>query len=93
GIIANMNTMPQDQRPPADPSALRIGTPWITTRGMKESEMNQIAKWMDEVMKIVQPWADLKFEEFEDNVKDSRKINTIANEVELLCKKFALDIR
>jgi len=36
GIIANMNTMPQEKNSPANPSALRIGTPWVTTRGMKE---------------------------------------------------------
>ncbi|HEQ65269.1 MAG TPA: serine hydroxymethyltransferase [bacterium] len=92
GIIANMNTMPGEKRSPADPSALRIGTPWITTRGMKDAEMRLIAKWMNEVMEIVKPWTELDFEEFEINVSKSDEIKRIAKEVEKLCDEFKLDI-
>ncbi len=92
GIIANMNTMPQEKRSPADPSALRIGTPWITTRGMKETEMAKIANWMNQTMEEVQKWNDLEFDQFEEKVKQSQKIKGIAQEVKNLCLEFPLDI-
>ncbi|MFD2350477.1 hypothetical protein ACFSTC_15825 [Nonomuraea ferruginea] len=42
--------MPFDTRKPFDPSGIRIGTPSVTSRGMKEAEMRQIGAWMDEVV-------------------------------------------
>jgi glycine hydroxymethyltransferase len=50
GIELNYNTVPFDPRKPFDPSGIRIGTPAVTTRGMKPEHMPQIAAWMDEAV-------------------------------------------
>ncbi len=50
GLETNYNTVPFDTRKPFDPSGLRIGTPAITTRGLTEDHMPQIAAWMDDAI-------------------------------------------
>jgi glycine hydroxymethyltransferase len=50
GIELNYNTVPFDPRKPFDPSGVRLGTPAITTRGLREEHMPQIAAWMDEAI-------------------------------------------
>ncbi|HXZ63776.1 MAG TPA: serine hydroxymethyltransferase [Streptosporangiaceae bacterium] len=50
GLETNYNTVPFDTRKPFDPSGLRIGTPAITTRGLTEPHMTQIAAWMDDAI-------------------------------------------
>ncbi|HEY5946576.1 MAG TPA: serine hydroxymethyltransferase [Kofleriaceae bacterium] len=73
GIELNYNSVPFDPRKPFDPSGIRIGTPSVTSRGMKEPEMRQIAVWMDQVVSAP---ADAGLHE------------RIAGEVRELCAKF-----
>ena len=51
GIIVNKNAIPFDARPPAVTSGVRIGTPAVTTRGMKEPEIEKIGAWIVETVK------------------------------------------
>ncbi|MDP3901067.1 MAG: serine hydroxymethyltransferase [bacterium] len=51
GIVVNRNTVPYEPRSPFDPSGIRIGTPSLTTRGMKEREMRQVASLMDRAIR------------------------------------------
>jgi glycine hydroxymethyltransferase len=75
GIIVNKNTIPYDTRGPMLTSGIRIGTPALTTRGMKEEEMRQIAEWIYKI--ITSP--------FDDNML--AKIN---KEVYALTQRFPL---
>jgi len=75
GIECNANTVPYDKRSPFDPSGIRIGTPAVTSLGMKEKGMKQIAFWMNEVC---------------ENVNDERMLKKIKFEVKKLCGKFEM---
>src|SRR5713101_7517877 len=50
GITVNKNAIPFDANPPMKPSGIRIGTPALTTRGMKEDEMRQVGRWISETL-------------------------------------------
>ncbi|MFA5947693.1 MAG: serine hydroxymethyltransferase, partial [Candidatus Gracilibacteria bacterium] len=54
GITLNKNTVPYDTRSPFDPSGIRLGTPAVTTRGMKAPEMEKIADWLDRVISNIE---------------------------------------
>jgi len=73
GIVTNCNTIPNDPRSPFDPSGVRIGTPAVTTRGMREPEMARIAGWFEEVVR---------------NVEDEAALARIKGEVKELCAAF-----
>ncbi len=96
GIVLNKNAVPNDTMPPFYPSGLRLGTPAITTRGLKEKEMKLVAKWIDEAVSTVAgtelksdkeerkvAWAKLKKELWEN-----KELLRIAKEVKELCAKF-----
>jgi glycine hydroxymethyltransferase len=73
GITVNKNMIPFDARKPLDPSGIRIGTPALTTRGMKEAEMRTIAGWIDESLR---------------NAEDTARLNRIRGAVRELCQQF-----
>ena len=50
GIVCNRNTIPYDNHSPFNPSGIRLGTPAVTTRGMKEKDMQKIASWISQVI-------------------------------------------
>lgn len=90
GIVLNMNTMPGEKRSPANPSAIRLGTPLITTRGMKEAEMKKIAALIDAVINEVKQYADLPFEKFTAKVAKNAIVKGVTKQVKEMCAKYPL---
>jgi glycine hydroxymethyltransferase len=75
GITVNKNAIPFDVNPPMKASGIRVGTPAVTTRGMKESEMKRIGKWIAEVL---------------HNLADESILKRVRSEVEALTERFPL---
>jgi glycine hydroxymethyltransferase len=75
GITVNKNTVPFEPRSPFDPSGIRLGTPALTTRGMKEEEMARIAAWIEEVIQ---------------HHTDSAKLQSIKADVKIFTDRFPL---
>jgi len=75
GITANKNTVPFDTRPPFVASGIRLGTPAVTTRGMKEAEMDIVADFIRKVY---------------DNYNNEEQLSTIKEDVQALCAQFPI---
>jgi len=88
GIVTNANTMPQEKRGPADPSALRLGTPWVTGRGMGKDEMIMIAGWINQVMEAASELANLSGDEYEKGIGELVALKQIGERVKQLCGRF-----
>jgi len=73
GLTVNKQVIPDDPRPPLRPSGIRLGTPAITTRGMKEAEMTLIANWMVRALRHCQ---------------DAAQLASIKQEVKARCERF-----
>jgi glycine hydroxymethyltransferase len=73
GVELNYNSVPFDPRKPFDPSGIRIGTPAVTSRGMREAEMKLIAAWIDEIVGAPD---------------DEARAKRVAGEIKELCAKF-----
>lgn len=92
GIITNKTTVPYEPKSPSNPSGLRIGTPLVTTRGMKEKEMDLIAEIINQVVEISIEYTSLRFKNFKQEVKSDGRIQMLKERVTRLCKQFPLDI-
>lgn len=75
GLTLNKNVIPDDPLPPFKPSGIRLGTPAITTRGLKEDDMEKVAEWMHQAIK---------------NRHDAKKLDLLSNEVREYCLQFPL---
>jgi glycine hydroxymethyltransferase len=98
GIVLNRNSVPNDAAPPFYPSGIRLGTPGVTTRGMKEKEIEQIAGW---ILAVVEHIKNNKLPQdkeargafmrnFRNETKKDKLLKSIASEVKNLCKKFPM---
>jgi glycine hydroxymethyltransferase len=72
-IVCNYNTVPYDPRKPFNPSGIRLGTPAVTSRGMGEEQMRQIAAWIEQVIA---------------RADDDAALARIAEEVRAMCRAF-----
>lgn len=97
-IIANRNTVPFETVSPFFPSGLRLGTPALTARGMKETEIELIAGWIVEIInhikneKLPEDKEERKLftKNFRDKISKDKILKEISQSVKILCKKFPL---
>lgn len=98
GITVNKNSIPAEPMSPFYPSGVRLGTPCLTTRGMKEPEMRQIGKWISEIALEIKNFEmpedkqarQKAIENFREKIAESNKVKEVRKQVLELCKKFPL---
>lgn len=99
-IVLNRNSIPFDPNPPFFPSGIRLGTPGITSRGMKEPEMKKIAGHINEAITAVAKTKirlnianeqERKRDVRQDLVNQTSELKDIKKKVELLCRRFPLN--
>lgn len=98
GVVVNRNSVPFDPMPPFYPSGIRLGTPAVTTRGMKEKEMKKIADWILEVVNHVkdnklpedQEERRIYIKNFKQKVQKDRFLLDISKEVKNFLLKYPL---
>lgn len=98
GIVLNKNAVPNDSMPPFYPSGIRLGTPALTTRGMREEEMKKVAAWINDVVEEVKGESLPKekeersafWKEFKSKARENEKLLSIAREVKDFCSKYPL---
>ncbi|MBW2975330.1 serine hydroxymethyltransferase [Candidatus Woesearchaeota archaeon] len=98
GITVNKNTIPKEPFSPFYPSGIRLGTPSITTRGMKEAEMKTIGGWIAEIIEAVKDYEMPRDKDerketiarFSEEIQKNPKIKEIREKVLQLCRKFPL---
>ena len=98
GLVVNKNGVPFDPMPPFYPSGIRLGTPSITTREMKEKEMVKIAAWIKEVVDEIKGEKLPKekenraqfLKEFKQKYSKNKKLLSIAKQVQYLTKQFPI---
>lgn len=97
-MTANKNTIPGDTASPYYPSGLRLGTPAVTTRGMKEPQMRQIARWIVEIINHITPYKlpedktkRLEFmTQFKNKMDTDPLLRTIAKKVITMAKSYPI---
>jgi len=72
-MTVNKNAVPNDPRPPAVTSGLRIGTPAATTRGFKEPEAEQMSNWIADIL---------------DHMGDESAVEKVRDQAMALCRRF-----
>jgi len=99
GIVLNYNGVPGDTMPPLFASGIRLGTPAVTTRGMKEKEMKKIASWYDRAIKEVEDFVLPKddkekrsslMKEYRRKIEKNKNLTAISKEVKAFCLKFSV---
>jgi glycine hydroxymethyltransferase len=98
GITMNKNTIPNEPCSPFHPSGVRMGTPIMTMRGMKEEQMVQVADWMKRVFDNVASFEYSEDKEerkkilqaFTTHIQEDTELQTIRKEVAELCSDFPI---
>ncbi len=99
GIVLNRNSVPFDENPPFYPSGIRLGTPGLTSRGMKQEQMLSIANWISDVIDDVVHIKQEKEVEYEQEKKksvrqeiiaESKEVKKVRQEVLDLCRQFPI---